>query len=189
MRETHQTQVSKDRMIVYPGKGRTLLLSILSLAFVAVLVWAAFNRDTIGENAQGITTVIAPILPLILVIGIPFFSLCTVYLLYRLVKPKPSLRIDKEGIYENASLASVGLIRWDEIERMGMYSLAGQKMIGIVPTDFEPFLQRQSGVKRSLLSANKNKEFPISIPQNASEVPLESVLEFARQFIDQEKIG
>ncbi|WP_313431239.1 STM3941 family protein [Siminovitchia terrae] len=189
MSETNRTQVSKDSMIVYPGKGRTLLLSILSLAFVAVLVWAAFSRDEIAENAQGITAVIAPILPFIWVVGIPFFVLCTVYLLYRLVKPRPSLRIDQEGIYENATLASVGLIRWDEIERVGMYSLVGQKMIGIMPTNFEPFLQRQSGLKRALLNMNKNKEFPISIPQNASDVPLEAVLEFVEQFIDEEKIG
>ncbi|GIN59878.1 hypothetical protein [Lederbergia ruris] len=37
MSETNRTQVSKDSMIVYPGKGRILMLSILSLAFVAVL--------------------------------------------------------------------------------------------------------------------------------------------------------
>lgn len=97
--------------------------------------------------------------------------------------------MDQEGIHENTTLASVGLIPWDEIERIGMYSLVGQKMIGIMPKDFEPFLQRQSGVKRALLNMNKNKEFPINIPQNASDVPLEAVLEFVEQFIDQEKIG
>lgn len=189
MSETNRTQVSKDSMIVYPGKGRTLLLSILSLAFTAGLIWAAFNRESILEEAQGITSVTAPILPVVVAIGIPFFSLCTVYLVYRFVKPKPSLRIDKDGIDDNASFVGVGKIRWDEIERIGMYSLMGQKMIGIIPKDFEPFLERQSGVKRALLSMNKNKEFPISIPQNASNVPLEAVLEFVEQFIDQEKIG
>ncbi|MBW8351286.1 hypothetical protein K0H71_17860 [Bacillus sp. IITD106] len=189
MSETNRTRVSKESMIVFPGKGRMLMLSILSLAFVAVLVWAAFNRGEIAEDAQGITTVIAPILPFILVVGIPFFSLCTVYLLYRLVKPKPSLRIDKDGIDENASFVGVGQIRWDEIERIVMYSMMGQKMIGIIPKDFESILERQTGVKRALLSMNKKKEIPISIPQNTSDVPLETVLEFVEQFIEQEKIG
>ncbi|PWA11222.1 hypothetical protein DCC39_09635 [Pueribacillus theae] len=189
MGEANRTQVSKDSMIVYPGKGRMLLLSILSLAFVAASIWAALNRESILEEAQGITSVTAPILPVVVAVSIPFFSLCTVYLLYRFVKPKPSLRIDKDGIDENASFVGVGQIHWDEIERIVMYSMMGQKMIGIIPKDFEPFLERQSGVKRALLSMNKKKEIPISIPQNASDVPLEAVLEFVEQFIDQEKIG
>ncbi len=187
--ETNRTQVSEDSMIVYPGKGRMLLLSILSLAFAVGSIWAAFNRESILEEARGVTLVTAPILPIVVAVGIPFFSLCTVYLVYRFIKPKPSLRIDKDGIDENASFVGVGKIRWDEIERVVMYSMMGQKMIGIIPKDFEPFLERQSGVKRTLLSMNKKKEIPISIPQNASDVPLEAVLEFVGQFIDQEKIG
>ncbi|MED4083202.1 hypothetical protein P4637_20695 [Halalkalibacterium halodurans] len=189
MSETHQTQVSKDCMIVYPGKERMLLLSILSLAFVAGSIWVALNQESILEEARGITSVTAPFLPVVVAVSIPFFSLCTVYLVYRLVKPKPSLRIDQEGIYENASFVGVGQIRWDEIERIVMYSVMGQKMIGIIPKDFEPFLERQSGVKRALLNMNKKKDIPVSIPQNASDIPLEAVLEFAQQFIDQEKIG
>ncbi|WZY00205.1 STM3941 family protein [Bacillus sp. FSL W7-1360] len=179
----------KDSMIIYPGKGRTLLFLILSIGFLAALVWAVLNRESIEEGAMGVTTATAPLIPVIAALGIPFFSIPTGYLVYRLIKPKPSLRIDKEGIYENASLAGVGMIRWDEIERIGMYTLVGQKMIGIVPKDFDTFLQRQNGVKRAFSSMNKKKEFPISIPQGASDVPLESVLAFAEQFIDKEKIG
>ncbi|WZY00217.1 STM3941 family protein [Bacillus sp. FSL W7-1360] len=185
----NKTQVSKDCMVVYPGKGRMLILSILSVAFLAGLVWAALNRASIEEGAMGITIATAPLIPVITAIGIPLSVICTGYILYRLVKPKPSFRIDKEGIYEDASLASVGLIRWDEIERIGMYSLVGQKTLGIVPRNLEAVLQRQSGLKRALLSMNKKKEIPISIPQGASDVPLESVLEFVEQFIDKEKIG
>lgn len=189
MSEANRTQVSNDSMVVYPRKGRMLVLFILSLAFVAGSIWAALNRESILEEARGITSVTAPILPIVVAVAIPFFSLCTVYLSYRFVKPKPSLRIDKDGIDENASFVGVGKIRWDEIERIVLYSMMGQKMIGIIPKYFKPFIERQSGVKRALLSMNKKKEIPISIPQTASDVPLEAVLEFVEQFIDKKKIG
>lgn len=95
-----------------------------------------------------------------------FFAACCMYAMFRLVKPRPAVVIDQNGIEDNATAFGVGFLAWHEIAEMREFTSKGQTFLGIVPKDLDALLARQPRWKRaairfSLLTGGA----PVNIPQ------------------------
>lgn len=130
-------------------------------AFVALGVSFAVYREE-----WGVSTVLIAVCTYV---GVPFFGLCAIYALYRLIARRPSVVIDEQGITDNASSVAVGLIRWEEIAEVFTYDYMGQQFLGIVPTDAESVLARANPLSRMLSRASHGL---IGAPINISSVAL-----------------
>jgi hypothetical protein len=159
---------SSKRYLLAVGAG-SLLFVVASLYFI-IYGYNISGRDSLGEFFRAIT-------PEIFYLAAPLFSLGFIYACYRLLKPTPSVIINREGIFDNASALGAGLIRWEEIKSVFIYNLMNNKFLGIVPVNVETILARQSGVKRFFLKMGKGMSpAPFSIPQGGLPMKVEELL-------------
>ncbi|MHA7963882.1 STM3941 family protein [Paenibacillus sp. CAU 1782] len=143
----------------YPDKKRLALMTLGSLAFVAVGLWMIISGNWV-EAIFGVASVL-------------LFGAALLFFLSRLLGRKPSLFINEEGIIDDSSYVSAGTIAWDEIEDIGMTEYSGQRWISIKLRDPQAFLQKQPGFKRWLMNLNNALvDAPIHISQEMLSVPL-----------------
>jgi hypothetical protein len=99
-------------------------------------------------------------------VGVPFFGACAIFAIIRLVRRRPAVEADANGITDRASAIGVGHLSWDEVDHIVVRGLRRQVFLGIVPRDVEGFLKRQPAVRRLLLRLNLAMGFPpVNIPQ------------------------
>lgn len=114
--------------------------------------------------------------------SISFFGLCLVYAASRLLFPKPSVVISRNGIYDNASAVSAGMLKWEEIAEIKPYNFMGNRALGIVPVDLETVIARQPLIKRLLFKMNKGLvNAPFSIPQVGLSVSVDELLKMINE--------
>ncbi|MDO7269118.1 STM3941 family protein [Shouchella clausii] len=176
--------VEENQVIIYPNPVKLALLCTLAFLLTALTAVLAMNQESLVQGSAGIFETLFPI---VAPVAIVFFGLCFIYLLYRVLKPKPSLHINQEGIIDNASAAGAGLIRWEEVDRYFIYSVLGQHFLGIVPKDIDRVLAKQKGFKQMAMRMNQGFEAPINIPAQGISVPLDQVIIYMEQFMEKQK--
>ncbi|PAD92571.1 STM3941 family protein [Shouchella clausii] len=179
--------VEENQVIIYPNPFKLVLLCTLAFLFTALTAVLAMNQESLLQGSTGSAGIFATLFPIVAPVGIAFFGLCFIYLLYRVLKPKPSLHINQEGIVDNASAAGAGLIRWEEVDRYFIYSVLGQHFLGIVPKDIDRVLAKQKGFKQMAMRMNQGFEAPINISAQGISVPLEQVITYMEQFMEKQK--
>jgi hypothetical protein len=157
-----------DDFVLYPKRTKLLLLAAGALMFVVLGIYLAQNQESMGVSLWKV--IIASY------VGVPFSSLCFVYAIYRLVNHKPAVVVNHEGIFDNASAAGAGLLRWEEIANIFPYDYMGQRMLGINLVDEAAILARQPAIKRALARMNKKIAAPFNIPQNTLPISVDELL-------------
>ena len=150
-------------IVIYPSKGKVALIAFGSLAFVVLGICEAVYRVEMDVPMWAVVVVSG--------IGAPLMTACFLWSLYRLMSPRPSVIVNREGITDNAAATSVGLIRWEEISRIVRFDMGSTRYLGIDLVDREEFFSRLPSAKASLLRAGyRMSNFPISIPQTTLTV-------------------
>ncbi|MFI9331076.1 STM3941 family protein [Kitasatospora sp. NPDC052868] len=150
---------------VYPSaKGRTLLMLLGAIAFVAVGAVLLLQQDGVKNVVVGAAAVL-------------FFGLCAVLLLARLVQGRPELVLDSAGL-EHVQLGRIG---WAEIGAVRIRDIrvrnAHQRMIELLLHDPAGYLTRAPRLVRATASANRGLGYgPANISANTLPVGLEDVL-------------
>ena len=158
-----------NEVAIYPKKVKLLAIAVGALLGVILGFYLAQNRVAMELPLDAII--------ITSYVGIPFFGLCLVYAIYRLLMPKPAVVISDEGIFDNASAVGAGMLKWDEIAEVFAYDFMGQRMLGIIPVNEEVVLGRQSRLKRVMAKMNKGiAEAPFNIPQNVLPISVDELL-------------
>lgn len=163
-------------IVIYPNRHYLMALAAACLLLVGACVYPLIygydisGRDELGQFLKAVT-------PGIFYIGAPLFGLFLIYVCHQLLRPKPSVIINQEGIFDNASLLGAGMIRWDEIKSVFIYKVMNNSLLGIIPVDIESVLARQSIIKRFLFRMNKGmSQAPFAIPDNSLPMSAEELL-------------
>ena len=158
-----------DDVVIYPSRTKLLLLALGSLVFVLVGVFIAQQEQVLIGPLEVIVGSY---------IGVPFFGLCFVYAVYRLLDPKPAVIISMEGLFDNASAIGVGMLPWEEITDVYLYEFMGQRMLGIVIQDGDALIERQPHIRRVIAKINRSLVgSPINISQVSLPISIEELLE------------
>lgn len=163
-----------NEVAIYPKKVKLLAIGVGALLFIILGFYFAQNRVEMG----------LPLLVIIITsyVGIPFFGLCLVYAIYRLLMPKPAVVISDEGIFDNASAFGAGMLRWEEIADVFAYDFSGQRMLGIIPMNEAVVLGRQSRLKRVMAKMNKSiVPAPFNIPQSMLPISVDELLSMVEE--------
>ncbi|HEU4433081.1 MAG TPA: STM3941 family protein [Pyrinomonadaceae bacterium] len=163
-----------NEVAIYPKKLKLLALAIGALVFIILGFYFAQNRVAMRLPLRAVV--------ITAYVGIPFFGLCLVYAIYRLVTPKPAVVISDEGLFDNASFVGAGMLKWEEIADIFAYDFMGQRMLGIIPVDEKVVLARQSGLKRVMARMNKGiAPAPFNIPQNVLPISVDELLSMVEE--------
>lgn len=173
-----QNSLQFKPLVVYPSKKSIGFLTAGALMFVVIGILFVTMDSTLDGT---FTTIIR-------YACIVFFGFCLLYALKRLTSRRPSLRINEKGIYDNASAVGAGLVRWEEIKDLPIYTYGGQTYLGIELHDVEAVIRRQPLFKRLTLKLNKSMpglRTPFNIPAGLVPIPLKEVQRRAASYMDQ----
>ena len=96
-----------------------------------------------------------------------FFGLILIYIILKLFDKKPGLIIDDDGITDNSSGVSVGLILWKDIVSIHTEKIQSTKFLIIRVDNPEKYIAGSYRFKKNLLRANmKMYGTPLSISSN-----------------------
>ena len=104
-------------------------------------------------------------------LAIVLFGLLAIFFFRKLFDKKPGLVFTNSGIVDNASAVSAGFIPWSEVIGSRIFEMPQQKMLIIMVSDPEKYVDRGNAVKRKLNQANHNMcGSPIAISANALKI-------------------
>lgn len=160
-----------DKIIIPLSKSKITILLTGSIIFVIIGVLFILHPDRF-------LTIFLKNKEIIRITGfasVGFFGLCAIFYIVKLFDNNPGLIIDKNGILDNSSGISSGLITWQDIQDINVLEIARQKIILIVVSNPEDYIARQkSGFKRKILRLNYRKyETPVQITANGLKIKFE----------------
>jgi hypothetical protein len=98
--------------------------------------------------------------------GLLFFGLIAVMHLMKMAKNKPALIITDEGLFDNSSGLSTGLIKWQDIKKLNFTRTGNQASLVIMLKKTDKYIERESNFlkKASMRINNKMSGSPVHIP-------------------------
>lgn len=105
------------------------------------------------------------------------FGLCGVFIAIKLFDKKVGLRIDENGITDNSSATSVGLIDWADIQGIQPIEIASTKMLLVMTQSPEKYVDRAKNAlsKHALKSNLKYYGTPISVFPNSLKIKFDDL--------------
>lgn len=125
-----------------PGKvWLQLLFAIFMLALSVLITYAGLSSLDMIYAVPGM-------------FGILLFGIAFVYIIRGIVVGRPLMKVNAAGIVDLASISSVGLVEWHEIENVLVSRRFRQTFIDVQLRNEDEVLKRLSGFKRFLTKLN-----------------------------------
>lgn len=153
-----------EQIEIQLSKTKMIFTFLGSLIFVGIGLWFLVNPPKNNNWLLGNPTVI-------LIAGIAsvlFFGLVAVTIFRKFSDKKPGLIINKQGITDNSSGVSAGLIPWTDIQEITISQVMNQKFLMFIVRNPEFYLEKVTNpLKRNAVKMNyKTYGSPISISAN-----------------------
>jgi hypothetical protein len=166
-------------------KTRIFLMLLGSILFVVVGVFGMINpakyvtflfRNPVFIFISGFASVL-------------FFGFTTFSIIKKLFQTSMGLIINDEGIIDNSSGVSAGMIFWKDIEYIDYFAVLNQKFIRIIVKNPDEYINRQTSlVKRKMMTANyKNQGSPIQISANTLKINFKKLYELLQNNFSEKK--
>jgi hypothetical protein len=158
--------MTKEEQIEIPlSKSKMILTFFGSLVFVGLGIWFLTNPPKSNHWLFGNPTIV-------FIIGLApviFFGLVAVTIFRKFSDKKPGLTISKQGVTDNSSGVSAGLIPWTDIQEIKISQVMSQKFLMLIVRNPEDYLDKVTNpLKRNAMKMNyKTYGSPISISSNA----------------------
>lgn len=147
------------------SKTKLLLMLLGSAAFVCLGIFFMLNPGEIRPNKQTFIQIVG-------MASVLFFGLCLIFIARKMFDQKIGLMIDENGITDNSSGTSVGLIEWGDINEIASAQIASTKFILIGTTEAEKYINRAGNAltKRAMQANQKLYGTPLSIASNTLKI-------------------
>ncbi|QQS20790.1 MAG: hypothetical protein IPL87_04520 [Candidatus Moraniibacteriota bacterium] len=161
--------MTREERIEIPLSRTKLILAFLgSLVFVALGLWFLVHPPTTNHWLFGNRTVIF-VAGLVSVI---FFGLVAGILFRKFSDKKPGLVLSRQGITDNSSGISVGLIPWTDIQEIRISKVMNQDLLMIIVRNPQDYLDKVANpFKRNVMKMNyKNYGSPLCISSHTLQM-------------------
>ncbi|MDR2222926.1 MAG: hypothetical protein LBE34_09310 [Flavobacteriaceae bacterium] len=161
--------MNQEKEIIIPlSKAKMALLMFACFVFVALGVCFVFAPPQ-GNHAIYNNPYILFVIGIASIILFTFFAILYIK---KMFDPKPGLIINNQGIWDNATAVSAGLIPWKDILSIEEVEAYSQKFILVVVSNPEEYLNKvTNSFKRKAIEANfKQYGTPISISANGLKI-------------------
>jgi hypothetical protein len=176
---------TNDETVIELSKGKMVLMLLGAVAFVGIGIWfLTLDAEAIRAGRSFRLFFNSPAFAYGLgVLSIVFFGGVGVFIVKKLFDIKPGLIFNREGIIDNASVASPGFIPWSEITGIDIFEINGQKMLIVMLTDPQKYADRGNFLIRKLNNANaKMSGSPIYISANTLKIAFPQLVSLFEQY-------
>ena len=170
---------SIDEKIIELSKTKIALAVLGTCAFVAIGVWfLLLDEEAIRTSSSYRLLFNEPMYARALgITAIVVFGALALFFFKKLFDKKPGLVFNNSGIVDNASAVAAGFIPWSEITGYDIFEMPQQKMLIVMVSDPQKYVERGNAVKQKLNQANfKMCGSPISISANALKINFADLL-------------
>ena len=178
--------MSEQNQIEIPlSKQKLYLMLFGSIIFVCIGIWLVTNPPKSNHPIFG-----NPMIILISGISaITFFGFIAFTLIKKLPDNKPGLIINSEGIIDNSSGVSAGIVSWKDIIEITTSNVMNQKFIMFIVKNPEEYINRQNGVIKRKAMEMKYKSYgsPISISANTLNTNFEELYKLLQRKFKENK--
>ena len=152
---------NQEHTIIPLSKRKLLLLILAGIAFVLAGVWLFSAAEAVAASrgwSPGFVQTVG-------VVCMLFFGPIGGFLAWKMRDQKPGLIVGPEGIIDNSSGLSAGLIPWEDIEGFSVLNMSGQRMLLVHVRNPQEYIDAQSSTfVRKMMTVNwKAYKSPISI--------------------------
>lgn len=155
------------------SKIKSIKLILFSIIFVGLGIWIAFFAPEV--NIRFLNNPI--IQKSIGIVSILIFGYAGILIFKKLLENKYGIKISENGIYDNSSSIDIGLIKWENIERIEKNKVFNQKFIRIIVNNPNDFIERQKNIlmRKSIETNYKKYGSPIQISANSLKIRFEEL--------------
>lgn len=124
------------------------------------------------------------------VAAVLFFGLGAVYILRKLFDKKVGLTIDEEGITDNSSAVSVGLIGWQEITGVETLEIVSNKIMLLHTNNPEKYMARATNMfsRKAMQTNYKMYGTPFSITANSLQIKYKELERLVCEELENRKV-
>jgi hypothetical protein len=149
-----QIKIPLSKSKIFLGIGGSVLFIVLGIFLITVVANQQTRFNPLLIKGIGISSVL-------------FFGMTTLYGIRKLFDKAIGLIIDENGITDNSSGVSAGLIKWNEITSIRTAQIMSTKFLLIDTFNPEKYVGRGNKFKEKLMRTNmKMYGTPISISSN-----------------------
>ncbi len=172
---------SLEEKIIYLSKVKIIALILGSIIVVVLGAWFLSLDAQSIESSRRFNS---PTLVYgIGIVSIVLFGLSGLFGIKKLFDKSPGLILNSEGILDNSSGLSAGLIPWSEVMDIGEYQVQKQKFISIHVQDPEKYANNGNALKRMANRANiKMCGTPINISANSLKIGYKELLDVIQEY-------
>lgn len=153
-----------------------------SVVFVAAGFWFLFYLAAHQTRFNPLTVKMAGIASIL------FFGLALVFWIKKYADKKPGLIIDGNGITDNASGVSGGLIEWKDITDIKTFQIMRTRLLLIYTADPEKYISRATGIKAKIMRTNLNTYgTPLSVASAALKTDFDKLEKIVLQEFEKHK--
>jgi hypothetical protein len=178
--------MTQEQLIEIPLSKKKMILTLLgSIAFVGIGVWFLIAPPKISNPVFGDPT-------LLFIVGLAsilFFGLVAVVVIRKLPDNKAGLTINEQGIIDNSSGVSAGLVLWSDIEEIRVSQVMSQKFLMFIVRNPQDYINRQTNpLKRKGMEMNyKSYGSPVSISANALQTNFDNLYDLLNKKLKEHK--
>lgn len=148
------------------SKNKLVLLSLGALLFVAVGIFFIVKPENNSDYLR-----------ILGIASVSFFALCLMFFIKKLFDKEKGLIINENGIVDNSSGVSVGLIEWTDIEDIETIKIASTKLLLIQTDKPEKYIARAKNViaKQAMRANLKMYGTPLTITSNSLKIKFDEL--------------
>jgi hypothetical protein len=171
-----------DEICVALSKNKILLALLGCGVFVAIGVWLLTLDEAAIREMRRLNDPL--LVRAIGIIGIIFFSLIFLLAFRKLFDKRPGLILNRDGLFDNSSGVSAGLIPWPDILGTRIYQVHRQKQLVILVRDPEKYIARGSKARQLLNRTNfKMIGSPIAITSTSLKINFDDLLNLVNEYL------
>ena len=164
--------------IIYPSKRKMSLVALIALCATLFGLFIALWSKSIRIDWTMFTWLVS----VIAYSTAAFYGLCFIYAFYCILRIKPIMIINQEGIRGKSLFFGAGLLRWGEIRRINSYNVMGRRLLGILPVQTKTEFRQPTLFNLFLKMNGVRLQAPVNIPEDALEVSIDELLKVIHQY-------
>ena len=119
--------MTQNQIEIPLSKSKIYMILLGAIIFVTIGIWILIKQPSSNHIIFGNTI----IMNIAGILSILFFGFIAFFVAKKISDKKPGLIINAEGIYDNSSGVSAGLILWSDMNGVSVKNVANQKFIMI----------------------------------------------------------